>query len=59
MPNKVGLKPCPFCGNIPSIGYLTPHYHLVGDCSFCNDIRLKSIDEERLKRLWNRRVDNA
>ena len=49
------LQPCPACGNIPSMGYLTPYYHLVGDCSFCNDIRLKSIDEKTLIKQWNRR----
>lgn len=51
------LKPCPFCGDIPSIGYLTPSYHLNGNCSFCNDIRFKSIDEESLTKLWNTRAN--
>ena len=53
------LKPCPFCGEIPSIGYLSPYYQLNGNCSVCGSLRFVTLDEYKLIIKWNRWVEKC
>lgn len=56
------LKPCPFCGKIPKIGYACGEYFVFGDnkdCPGCGIAFTEMHSSEALEiEAWNRMVGN-
>ena len=55
------LKPCPYCGLPPLIGYACGEYFIVGrlkDCPVCDDFNEMHSSEKLEGEVWNRMVDD-
>lgn len=58
------IKPCPQCGEVPTIGYACGEYFIVptskavGAC-VCGSFNEMHSSEEREIEAWNRRADNG
>ena len=56
------LKPCPFCGRVPEIGYACGEYFIMSedDACPCCGIEYSEMhsNEVIMVEAWNRRADN-